>query len=242
MGTSSGGASSVAYGPSGHAPPTGSRVDQFWLEDRFDLEEDLDLVAHHNAAAAVLNIIEGSTIPAKVLRMVPRTAPRTSVRWLSADEQAAWRSFITGTRRLMDRLDQDLKAQGLNHDDYGVLVALSETEGDRMRMAELADHSVESRSRLSHHIGRLEARGLVARETCPEDRRGSFAVLTSEGRATIEAVAPHHVEGVRHHFLDRLTPEELAVIGTAMARIDASLLPSGHGPGADPDLTEPASS
>ncbi len=151
----------------------------------------------------------------------------TEVRWLSDAEQAAWRGVITGARRLMDQLDADLKAQGLAHDDYGVLVALSEAEGDRMRMSELADHSVESRSRLSHHIGRLEQRGLVARETCPDDRRGSFAVLTETGRATIEALAPHHVEGVRRYFLDHLTPEELTVVGEAFRRISAELGPGG---------------
>jgi DNA-binding MarR family transcriptional regulator len=162
------------------------------------------------------------------------------VRWLSAEEQAAWRHFITGARRLMDRLDQDLKALGLNHDDYGVLVALSEAEGDRMRMAELADQSVESRSRLSHHIGRLESRGLVARETCPEDRRGTWAVLTTEGRATVEATAPHHVEGVRRHFLDHVGAEELQVIGEAFARIDHALGPAAGLGGSCPDLSDPA--
>ena len=152
----------------------------------------------------------------------PPTAP-----WLTATEQDAWRSFISGSRRLIEALDTDLKAKGLTHDDYGVLVALSESEGDRLRMAELADLSVESRSRLSHHIGRLETRGLVARESCPDDRRGSFAVLTAEGRATIEAVAPHHVAGVREYFLDQVSPEELATIGTVFARINGALGPGG---------------
>lgn len=159
------------------------------------------------------------------------TTPSADVRWLSGDEQAAWRSFISGVRRLMDRLDADLKAQGLTHDDYGVLVALSESEDDRMRMAELADHAVESRSRLSHHVGRLETRGLVTRQSCPEDRRGAFAVLTPEGRATIEAIAPFHVIGVRTHFLDQLEGDELATIAAAFARIDAAL---GGDPPAQP--------
>ena len=77
-----------------------------------------------------------------------------AVSWLTETEQAAWRAFITGSRRLIEALDADLKAQGLTHDDYGVLVALSEATEGRLRMAELADLSVESRSRLSHHIGR----------------------------------------------------------------------------------------
>jgi DNA-binding MarR family transcriptional regulator len=162
---------------------------------------------------------------------MPTPAAPAPVRWLTEAEQSAWRAFIAGSRRLLDRLDADLKAQGLNHDDYGVLVALSESEGDRLRMAELADLSVESRSRLSHHIGRLESRGLVARETCPDDRRGTWAVLTPEGRATIEAVAPHHVAGVRAHFLDQLTPDELSVMATVFRRIDGALSSGGDGSG-----------
>jgi DNA-binding MarR family transcriptional regulator len=154
-------------------------------------------------------------------------APPAAAPWLTDDEQDAWRSYITGSRRLMEALDQDLKTLGLNHDDYGVLVALSESEGDRMRMSELADHAVESRSRLSHHIGRLETRGLVAREACPDDRRGSWAVLTNEGRAVIESVAPHHVTGVRHYFLDQMSPEDLITIGRIFAKVNANLGPGG---------------
>lgn len=148
------------------------------------------------------------------------TAP---VAWLDADEQAVWRSFIGATRRLFAKLDHDLKVHGLTHDDYGVLVMLSESPDDRLRMAELAAESVESRSRLSHHVGRLEARGLVRREACPNDRRGLFAVLTPEGRATIEAVAPHHVAGVRAHLIDQLDAEELAVLRRAFDKVDAAL-------------------
>lgn len=165
--------------------------------------------------------------------------PATATRWLNEDEQAAWRSFITGARRLTDRLDQELKALGLGHDDYGVLVALSESEGDRMRMAELADHSVESRSRLSHHIGRLEAKGFVTRETCPEDRRGTWAVLTPAGREMIESVAPHHVEGVRRHLLDHVSPEELAVLRQVFDRVNDALGPGASCLGTCPDLSGP---
>lgn len=182
-------------------------------------------------AITIPNIVELSTIPVydlHVARTIP--APITDVRWLTATEQQAWRAFIAGARRLMEALDGELKARGLTHDDYGVLVMLSEAPDDRMRMAELAARSVESRSRLSHHIGRLEARGLVTRQTCPEDRRGAFAVLTPEGRATIEEVAPHHVAGVRAHFLDHLSPEELATIGEVFGRIDDALHPAGELP------------
>lgn len=128
------------------------------------------------------------------------------------------------------RLEQDLKVHGLAHDDYGLLVALSEAPDDRLRMADLADRLVESRSRLSHHIGRLEARGLVTREACPSDKRGLFAVLTQQGRSLIEETAPHHVTGVRDWFLDQVTPPELAAIASAFGRIDAVLGRSADGP------------
>ncbi|MGI8711429.1 MAG: MarR family winged helix-turn-helix transcriptional regulator [Acidimicrobiales bacterium] len=163
-------------------------------------------------------------------------------RWLGTAEQAAWRGYINGSQRLSARLEQDLKVHGTTHDDYRILVLLSEAPDDRLRMAELAELSVESRSRLSHHVARLERRGLVARQSCPSDGRGQFAVLLPAGRHLIEAVAPHHVEGVRAWFLDHLEPDEMAVIGTAFARIDAALCArADHGAGSDdgPD-PEPA--
>jgi DNA-binding MarR family transcriptional regulator len=161
-----------------------------------------------------------------------------AVPWLDDREQRAWRHFIGGTRRLLERLDGDLRAHGLNHDDYAVLVWLSEAEGGRLRMSELADRRVVSRSRLSRHAGRLEQRGLVRRESCPEDRRGSFAVLTNEGRTLMVATAPHHMAGVRELFLDHLTPEELDLIGDAFGRIDDALGPVAPATDSDPDRAD----
>lgn len=158
--------------------------------------------------------------------MTSPTSTDPSVRWLTAAEQSAWRNYITGTRRLLDRLERDLKAHGISHDDYGLLVALSEADRGRLRMAELAERSVESRSRLSHHVGRLESAGLVRRESCPSDRRGAFAVLTAEGRTLMEKTAPHHVAGVRAHFLDQVRPDELVAISSAFARIAEAFAPT----------------
>lgn len=143
--------------------------------------------------------------------------------WLDDAEQAAWRSVVAGTHRLVDLLDTELKAEGLSHDDYGVLVALSEAEGERLRMSELADAVVESRSRLTHHIGRMEKRGLVVRTSCPTDRRGSWAELTPIGRDAIERLAPHHVAGVRRWFLDHASPDELAVVAAVFGRVDGAI-------------------
>lgn len=167
----------------------------------------------------------------------PAVATDPDAPWLNEGEQLAWRNFLNGTRRLQERLDQDLKAHGLNNEDYSVLVALSEADGERLRMAELAEQLLQSRSRLSHHIARLEARHLVGREACPDDRRGQFATLTAEGRRAMAATAPHHVRGVRQHFLDHLSPSELAVLSEVFARIDGGFgteTGTDDGPGQTP--------
>lgn len=155
--------------------------------------------------------------------MAGTTPPPSPPQWLTPVEMRAWRSVVHGTRHLFAVLDRDLKPHGLSGDDYGVLVALSEAPDGRCRMAELADAAAESRSRLSHHIGRLESRGLVERTSCPEDRRGQFAVITPAGRDLLEATAPHHVASVREHFISQLSPDELATLGEVFARIAPTL-------------------
>lgn len=130
-------------------------------------------------------------------------------RWLTADEQRAWRAHLTAHRLLTHRLDRELQEHGLSFNDYEILVNLSESPEHRMRMSDLADATVQSRSRLSHQISRMEQAGLVTRELCEDDRRGTFAVLTPLGYHTIERVAPDHVAGVRAHFIDLLNPEQI---------------------------------
>ena len=114
-------------------------------------------------------------------------------RWLSADEQQAWRATVNLSQLLMRQLDRDLNAHGLNSHDYEILVELSEAPDHRLRMTELADATSQSRSRLSHQISRMENRGLVRRDDCEGDKRGTFAVLTAEGMATIEQIGRAHV-------------------------------------------------
>src|SRR6516164_5368568 len=144
----------------------------------------------------------------------PRTdgalQPRGDVRWLSEDEQRAWGSYIRLAKMLMRQLDRDLHPFGLSTSDYEILVELSESPGHRLRMTELADLTAQSRSRLSHQVARMEARGLVHRDACDGDKRGTFAVITPHGLATMERVAPSHVDSVRRHFLDQVSPEHLA--------------------------------
>jgi DNA-binding MarR family transcriptional regulator len=142
-------------------------------------------------------------------------APRTGAAWLSPEEQRAWRAYIRLAQLLMRQLDRDLHPFGLSMHDYEILVELSEAPMSRMRMTELADRTAQSRSRLSHQISRMETKGLVSREDCEGDRRGTFAVLTAHGTATIGEVAPFHVASVREHFIDQLSPAGLTELSRA---------------------------
>ncbi|MEX5718906.1 MarR family winged helix-turn-helix transcriptional regulator [Geodermatophilus maliterrae] len=136
--------------------------------------------------------------------------PAGEPRWLDGDEQRAWRAWLYSSQLLNDRLDRELmRATGIPHAYYEILVQLSETPGRQMRMSELADRCLSSRSRLSHAVSRLEERGWVRRQECAEDGRGLLAVLTDEGFAALEAAAPIHVEGVRTHLFDQLSPAQV---------------------------------
>jgi DNA-binding MarR family transcriptional regulator len=145
-------------------------------------------------------------------------------RWLDAHEQRVWRSYLAATQLLTERLDQELQRNsGMPHTYYEVLVRLSEAPGRRLRMSELAERSLSSRSRLSHAVARLEAAGWVVRESCESDRRGQNAVLTDAGFAALEAAAPGHVEGVRRHLFDPLTPEQVTQLGEICDAVAARL-------------------
>ncbi|MGE5830057.1 MAG: MarR family winged helix-turn-helix transcriptional regulator [Micromonosporaceae bacterium] len=141
-------------------------------------------------------------------------------RWLDAEEQQAWRAFLAAVRLLFDTLDRELQRDaGMPHAYYEILVRLSEAEGRRLRMSQLADAAGSSRSSLSHAATRLEERGWIRRESAPGDRRGQIAVLTDEGFRVLAAAAPGHVEGVRTHLLDPLSPaqrRQLAEISTTL--------------------------
>lgn len=141
-------------------------------------------------------------------------------RWLNRREQEVWRAYVVATSMLQDRLATELEAEtGLTMTDYELLVQLSESDGRRLRMSALASRSLVSRSRLSHAVNRLQNRGWVHRETCADDGRGAWAVLTDEGFAVLEAAAPAHVDGVRAHLFDQLTPEQQDALGAASRAI-----------------------
>jgi len=121
---------------------------------------------------------------------------------------------------LNHQLSVDLQNQhDLTLADYEILVQLSEHPERRLRMSELADATLASRSRLTHQVDRLVKRGYVERQECELDRRGSFAALTDAGWKAIEAAAPDHVESVRAYLVDALGPAEFAALGEACAKI-----------------------
>src|ERR687893_1027406 len=139
--------------------------------------------------------------------------PTRAPRWLDADEQKAWRAWLYSTQLLTERLNAELQHDtGIPHAYYEILVQLSETPGRMLRMSELADRCLSSRSRLSHAVSRLEERGWIRRQVCEEDARGQLAVLTDEGFAALEAAAPIHVESVRRHLFDQLSADQVAAL------------------------------
>jgi DNA-binding MarR family transcriptional regulator len=143
----------------------------------------------------------------------PTDADVTGTRWLDAEEQRTWRAWLYSSLLLQDRLDRELTREtGISHAYYEILVQLSEAPDRRMRMSQLADECLSSRSRLSHAVSRLEERGWVRRQVCAEDGRGQLAVLTDEGFAALEGAAPVHVESVRMHLFDQLSPEQVAAM------------------------------
>ena len=145
-------------------------------------------------------------------------------RWLTHDEQVHWRSWLTAITLVPDQLGRELQSKfGITLADYDILVRLSESPERCLRMSDLARKTLVSRSRLTHQIDRLERAGLVTRRVCDEDARGLLAVMTDAGWDLLRTAAPEHVESVRKHLLDVLTPEEFAALGTASAKLVAAL-------------------
>jgi DNA-binding MarR family transcriptional regulator len=147
----------------------------------------------------------------------------TTPRWLNPAEMKAWRRYIIASRRLLDALDYDLDHHELSMADYEVLAQLSDAPDRKMRMSELADMAMLSRSRLSHRIKVMEKAGWVKREACPVDKRGYFAVMTAKGWKAIVAAAPDHVHSVRSRFIDHLTKEDQKTLAEIFERVTDSL-------------------
>jgi DNA-binding MarR family transcriptional regulator len=130
-------------------------------------------------------------------------------RWLDDDERRAWRNFALMQLQLFATIGRELTADGMSYQDYVVLADLSDRPDNRARLVELGHDLGWEKSRVSHHITRMERRRLVERTRCATDQRGWFVTMTDDGRAAIEAAAPGHVAVVRRQFIDLLTPEQL---------------------------------
>ncbi|SDL20255.1 DNA-binding transcriptional regulator, MarR family [Glycomyces sambucus] len=145
---------------------------------------------------------------------------------LTRTELDSWRVFVETTDELRATLAGRLQADsGISAGDYRVLLELSEAPDRRMRSSHLADAIGWERSRLSHHLGRMEKRGLIRREAAAGDNRGAQAVLTDEGRTALRRSSVPHFHAIRELFLDALTPAQLAaardVAETLRGHLDA---------------------
>ena len=153
------------------------------------------------------------------------TVDSSHVTWLDQQQQRSWRAFLVGTTLLMDRLDRDLREQHrLSLPEYEILVRLSEAEGNRLRMAMLADSVSHSRSRVTHTVSRMEGVGLVARDACLSDGRGVEAVLTEQGRAALANAAPTHVAGVRRFLVDLVDDDDFEAVGRVFDAVTDHLI------------------
>jgi DNA-binding MarR family transcriptional regulator len=159
---------------------------------------------------------------------------------LTGRELVVWRTFLRAHASLTRRLEHDLLAE---HDlplaSYDVLVQLVEAPNGRLRMTDLADRVLLSRSGLTRLVDRLVADGLAERQSCPSDARGTFAAITDAGRARLRTAAPTHLRGIQEYVTSRLSPADLAMFGDLLRK----LLPPGEpttersgGCGADDDF------
>lgn len=142
------------------------------------------------------------------------------VRWLSDEEQATWQSYIRLRQRMDAAIAAGLAGDGLSHSDYEVLVALSAASGS-MRAKELGAEICWDKSRLSKHLSRMAARGLIDRCQAVDDARGREVRLTDAGRRTLEAAAPNHVELVRRLLIDEMTASEAAALRSLSEKVTA---------------------
>jgi len=139
---------------------------------------------------------------------------------LTRVQLAAWRGFLRAHATVVRALEADLQAEHeLPLASYDVLVQLSESPDRRLRMTELADRVLLSRSGLTRLADRLEREGLLSRQPCPSDARGTLAVLTDAGLERLREAWPTHLRGVEQHVLRRLTPTEVEQLGVLMGKL-----------------------
>lgn len=150
-------------------------------------------------------------------------------KWLNERESRAWRGFHQMRADLTAHLARQLSRHcNLSEAEYAILVIVSEAPGHRIRSRDLARSLGWERSRLSHQISRMEARGTVERAPCESDARGFDVVLTRSGREAIESAAPIHLDAVRHCFIDLLSPEQLDTLGDIAGIVTSHLASDDH--------------
>src|SRR3954453_22114753 len=148
------------------------------------------------------------------------TTDSSKPRLLTPAELRAWRGMLRAHAALAKALDVQLEAaHGLQLSSYEVLMYLADAEEERMRMCDLASSILLSRSGLTRLVDRLRREGLIERVACSDDAPGQFAKLTPAGREKLQAARVTHLAGVRAMFLERFTPEELEMLGTAWDRV-----------------------
>ena len=140
--------------------------------------------------------------------------------WLDDDEERVWRRWLRLNAELTAALHRQLQAEaGLSMSDYEVLVDLTDDPAGRIRVSELAGLLQWERSRVSHHVTRMERRGLVEREECADDGRGAYVAITPAGRTAIERAAPGHAQAVRRLVFDALRGDDVRSLETAIDRL-----------------------
>jgi DNA-binding MarR family transcriptional regulator len=145
-------------------------------------------------------------------------------RWLDPSEMKAWLAFLEVSHLLERAIEQQLRQDaGLSHAQYEILSRLEAAAGGRLRMSELADVIVVSRSGLTYQISQLEKAGLVRREKCPSDERGILAILTPAGRDALTRAAPGHLRVVRDNLIDALTPAQREALAEGLSAARARL-------------------
>ena len=150
-------------------------------------------------------------------------------RWLDERQQHLWQSYRHMKQRLYSTLEELIERQsGLSGADYAVLVPLSEEPTGLLRARDLGTEIGWDRSRLSHHLTRMEKRGLIARQECEEDARGLMVLLTDSGRQAIETAAPDHADAVQRYFFDLLSDAELETLTTVFDRVVDNLMRDQH--------------
>jgi DNA-binding MarR family transcriptional regulator len=152
-------------------------------------------------------------------------ATRSRSRRLPTKQQlATWRAFIETTEQLRSTLAARLQTEsGLSPSDYAVLLALHDADDHHLRSSVLATHIGWQRSRLSHHLGRMERRGLIDRQECETDNRGAEIVLTATGQVAFRRATVPHLRAIRELFVDALTPDQLDAVQDVSAALQGQL-------------------